>query len=340
MKFSILGGGKWGTTLAVLYAHKLTDPKFADQFQDSQIHLWVHPDDVFLGVNVLESILSSRYAPRLPKIRIPDIVVASSELETVVNGSDILINAVPSEHLEHYLKSIKSLEFQQFVNASKGVINDEPIYLTFRKYMPDKPYAVLSGANVAQQIANKFLGEKGTAFSALGFRPDSSPDLLEILDYRPYMRLYPTDQILAVEYCGILKQIYAMVLGACRGIIGEGNTHSGLIQACGREIKLLINEFTDEDPRIFDDLPCGYPDLLVTSTHGRNGKVGYLLATEGKEAVDRFVEQECVEGFRVLESVYKRTRGKRLHLPILEQTYSVFFRRTSVEQAVTILLNN
>jgi len=89
MKTCILGAGNLGTTLAIYLRKKVKEVK-----------LWTKEEDV------IESIRLRRTNPRyLPDVELPDGLFVSSQVEDVVEGTEMLILAVPS----HAIRSVMRL---------------------------------------------------------------------------------------------------------------------------------------------------------------------------------------------------------------------------------------
>lgn len=333
MKISILGGGKWGTALVVLYAHK---------YAKENIPFWIRPESRFKDQSLADYVRKNRINPtKFPNIKIPDNVQVSDDLKTVDN-SDIIISTIPSQHLKEYFPKLKDFKFGQFVNGSKGVIEGKPISFYCEKIMSSVPYAVLSGPNIASEIIINFQNSHqiNPAFTTLAFNSKNViPDLVSKLEFRPYLRLYPHHDIKSVEYCGILKQIYAIALGICVGWGYSGNTVAGLFHASGREIKRIL-EHLHHDPRVYDETYAGYPDLEVTYKFGRHGRIGTIIAKRGLESAKKELKDECIEGFNVLKSIYDLTKDTNLHLPILKELYSIIYLEKNPKKSLADLINS
>ncbi len=332
MGISILGGGKWGTALAVMYGYKF-----------DSVNLWVYPGETVFGESLPAFIQRERYNPvAFHEIEFPKSINVSGNLDEVVDRAEIVILAIPSAFLEQILKHVATLDFQQFVNCSKGVLKGKPISESFMRIMLDKPYAVISGPNIAQQVIANFQhgARPNPSFASIAYNPANSIDnLVDSLRFIPYFRLYPALDIGAVEYCGILKQVYAISLGICVGMGYDGNTVAGVFHACGREIKRII-EFVGHDPRTYDETYAGYPDLEVTYKFGRHGKFGGLIASKGVEGALMEMGGETLEGLEVVEAMHKMTENSGLHLPILKEMYSMLSPeiRRNPEESIRNLL--
>src|SRR6478672_2286975 len=106
---SIIGGGSWGTALAIVLA-----PRFP------KIRLWVYESD--LAARIAESRENDIY---LPDFQIPAHVKITSDLAAAMEGADIVLSVMPSHHVRAiYQQMLPCLtDSMSFVSATKGLEN-------------------------------------------------------------------------------------------------------------------------------------------------------------------------------------------------------------------------
>src|SRR5690349_13071868 len=90
-RLAIVGGGSWGTALAVVLA-----PKF------DGIRIWVHEEDLVARMN--SSRINDVY---LPGIRLPANITATGEAAALLEGADIVLTVTPSHHLRRVVTSLR-----------------------------------------------------------------------------------------------------------------------------------------------------------------------------------------------------------------------------------------
>jgi glycerol-3-phosphate dehydrogenase (NAD(P)+) len=106
---AIIGGGSWGTALAIILA-----PRFP------RVRLWVYEAD--LAARMRETRENDVY---LPGCRLPRHVEVLNQLPAALDGAEIVLSAVPS-HLVRglYQQMLPCLhESMVFVSATKGLEN-------------------------------------------------------------------------------------------------------------------------------------------------------------------------------------------------------------------------
>ncbi len=334
MNLSVLGGGKWGTTLAILYSIK---------YHHEKIGLWIRPESKYHNAALAEYVQKKRRNPkRIKDIQLPSNISVSDNLEEIADNSELLISTIPSEYLKNYLIRLKEANFSQFVNCSKGVIDENPISFFFERIMPSRPYAVISGPTIADDVLKNFRKKDSLnpSFATIAFDPKNSlPTIVSMLEFRPYFILSSCNDIKSVEYCSMLKQAYAVALGLFAGLGYNGNTVAALFHASGKEIKTIL-ECLGKNPKVYDETYAGYPDLEVTYKFGRHGRLGRLIAKEGVASAKIRFQGECIEGFRIISSLQKLVQGSNLNLPIFNAVYSIISLEKDPETAVRELFSS
>ena len=86
-----------------------------------------------------------------------------------------------------------------------------------------------------------------------------------------------SNDIIGTEYAAILKNIYAILVGAAYGLGYGDNFIAVLITSCANEMKHLLQSLDPKERTISQ--PAFLGDLLVTcySSHSRNRSLGVLI---------------------------------------------------------------
>ena len=145
-RVAILGGGSWGTGLAVVLARSR---------RRHEVRLWAREQEV--AQSIQEQRENHAY---LPGIEIPTCVQASGDLGAVVRDAQIVVGVVPSEHARAvYLRAAPCVSPDApIVSATKGLEPathlrmSEVIQQAFAlRFIPQ--IAVLSGPSFALEAA-------------------------------------------------------------------------------------------------------------------------------------------------------------------------------------------
>ena len=114
-----------------------------------------------------------------------------------------------------------------------------------------------------------------------------------------YYRTEFSKDVIGVEICSAIKNIYAMVIGSGQNF----NTASDLFQKSVNEMKFLIKYFKGDESTILG--LAGIGDLYVSAVGGRNSKMGDFL---GKgftfaAAKKKFMPKDTVEGEQLAREI-------------------------------------
>ena len=120
----------------------------------------------------------------------------------------------------------------------------------------------------------------------------------KLISTRYYLTEYSKD-VVGVEVCSAIKNIYAMIIGSGQSL----NSSSNLFQKSILEMKYLIKYFKGKDDTISG--LAGVGDLYVSAAGGRNSKMGSYLGKgfTFKSAKKRFMSNDTVEGEQLAREI-------------------------------------
>ena len=113
-----------------------------------------------------------------------------------------------------------------------------------------------------------------------------------------YLIEYSKD-IIGVEICSAIKNIYSMIIGAGQSL----NSSSSLFQKSLVEMKYLTKYFKGKEATI--ESLAGVGDLYVSAAGGRNSKMGSYLGKgfTFKTAKKKFMKKDTVEGEQLAREI-------------------------------------
>ena len=130
-----------------------------------------------------------------------------------------------------------------------------------------------------------------------------------------YLTEYSKD-VVGVEVCSAIKNIYSMIIGAGQSL----NSSSNLFQKSVLEMRYLNRYFKGKDETILG--LAGVGDLYVSAAGGRNSKMGSYLGKgfSFKAAKKRFMPNDTVEGEELAREIapyiLKKVEKKKIPLMI------------------------
>ena len=315
MRVAVMGAGSFGTVLADVAAHN-----------DCAVRLYARNPDL---VQVLNQ--SHRNPQYHPELELHHQIQATSDIAEAVEGASLVLLSVPSKAMDGVCQTLAPLLRPEvaLLSTTKG-IREEGFRLmsqVIAEHLPNNPIGVLSGPNLAHEIAKRHL----TA-SVVASREPRVRELARTAFATRYFRLYSSEDLVSVELGGALKNIYAIAAGLADGLgVGE-NTKALLITRALAEMSRLSSKMGG-NPLSFLGL-AGVGDLYVTSVSplSRNFRVGRALA-EGLSLAEAEAQLgQVAEGVNTLRLVHARCAEFDIVMPILDALYQVIFGGKPVRQ--------
>ena len=154
--------------------------------------------------------------------------------------------------------------------------------------------SVLKGPCLAKELARK----NQTSVVIANKNIKIAKSIGKLISTRYYLTEYSKD-VVGVEVCSAIKNIYAMIIGAGQSL----NSSSNLFQKSILEMKYLIKYFKGRDDTISG--LAGVGDLYVSAAGGRNSKMGSYLGKglTFKSAKKRFMPNDTVEGEQLAREI-------------------------------------
>ena len=305
MKISILGTGAFGMALASV-------------FHDNKcsIKMWTNNED---EMNML---LSKRKSDKID-YDIPSDIVISTDMEEVVNDTDIIVMAVPAKYVGDTSKVLNKYykKSQVICIASKGIEQNSCLFLydVIRNNINTPNIGVISGGTFAVDIIKKV----PVGFS-LASRSNYSNEIITKAMENDYVKLRHTRDIIGTEICGSIKNVIAIAAGMLDGMGYPISTSTMFITESLHDIKALIKTLGGDKNTILSF--AGFGDILLTCTSvkSRNYTLGRLIGEgKSKEEVDKYIESTTIEGLYTLYSIKKLLRNKKIKMPIINLIYDI-----------------
>ena len=255
MNVTIIGAGAYGTALA----ERLT------WGGNNKVKVYSIESDVVRSINTSHS--NEKY---FPGRRLSVGIVAGDDL-SVLDGSDVVFLAVPSQAVEGVAKDISRYldDSCLVINLAKGLAHDGEVLW---KKIPAKRVATMKGPTFAIEMFNGLP-------SALTFASQDEADFSFMAELLLGSRIsldYSTD-VDGVEYLSILKNVYAIALGIVSGRYSSPNVDFMLLTKALNEMRQFM-ELKNCDPETVFKY-CGIGDLGLTALNdlSRNRTLGLLI---------------------------------------------------------------
>ncbi len=321
---AIIGGGSWGTALAIVLAPRV-----------DRIRLWVYEPD--LTARMQQKRENDVYLPGFP---LPDNVLVFNSLQEVLCDAEVVLSVIPS-HLvrslyEHMLPWLTP--GMVFVSATKGLENNRLLRpseiiteVISTRFTPQ--VAVLSGPTFAREVA----ALNPTAIVISSADPAAATRVQAGLS-GPSFRLYTSTDPIGVEIGGSIKNVVAIGAGVLQGMGLGHNPMAALITRGLAEMTRLAVALGGE-ARTLAGL-AGLGDLVLTCTGelSRNRTVGIELARGRK--LDEIVGamKMVAEGIKTTTAAVELARRCSVEMPITEQMYQMLYHGLAPREAIRRLM--
>lgn len=322
MKIAVVGSGSWGTAAAVLLAG-----------HGNEIHLWSwQPAEA-------ERLRTDRENREfLPGIMLPDNIICTNDLQSVVDGAELVVTVVPSpatrataKQLTQYVK-----DGQPLVNLSKGLEEGTLLRLSevYKEEIPQARLAVMSGPSHAEEVSRGL-----PTTNVVASEDKKLARLVQDVFMDQFFRVYTGEDIIGVELGGALKNVIALCAGICDGLGYGDNTKAALMTRGLAEITRLGVKM-GANPATFSGL-SGIGDLIVTCTsmHSRNRRAGILLG-QGKSLKETLGEVHMVvEGVNTARAAFELSRKYDVSMPIVQEANAILYQDKDAREAVVSLMS-
>lgn len=325
-KIAIIGGGSWATAIAKIVLEQGNDPICWYMRREDRI-----ADFKRLGHNPAY-LTSVKFD--LKRIHF------SSDINEVVRACDTLILVTPSPYLKTHLKKLKvKLKDKFIITAIKGIVPDDNLivseYLSREYKVPDENIAIIGGPCHAEEVALERLSyltiacsdkEKATLFAQ------------RLSSY--YIKTSVSEDVAGVEYCSVLKNVYAIAAGICSGLKYGDNFQAVLISNALQEMSRFLDTVHPIIRDIDDSVYLG--DLLVTaySNFSRNRTFGTMIG-KGYSVKSAQIEMEMIaEGYFGTKCIKEINKHYHVNMPIMDAVYNILYERISPTIEIKLLTDS
>jgi len=323
-EIAIIGAGAWGTALSIVLGRK----------QRHRVRLWAYEKEVCESLQ--KDRLNSLF---LPGHSVPQSVSASGSFGEVLDGAEIVVSAVPSQHCRKLFKEMSGhLSAEMLiVSATKGL--EQQTFLRMTEVIAESArmdfrLGALSGPTFAAEVAR---GDP-TAITIAS----KDADLATIVQREfsdPAFRVYTNDDVIGVELGGALKNIIAIAAGVCDGLGLGYNSIAALITRGLAEMTRLVVACGGR-PETMSGL-AGLGDLVLTCTGAlsRNRSVGVELG-RGRQLPEIIAAMHgmVAEGVFTAGAAMQLAKARGVEMPITEQIYAVLNQGKSPREAIHELM--
>ncbi len=321
---AVIGGGSWGTAIALLLADK-----------GYPVRLWIHSEASHK--EILEHGENRTYLPGFP---FPQNLTVTRDFEQALHRAQIVVSVAPSHAVRGVMQEAGRYisDSAIVISASKGIENETLLTMdgVLREVLPAKLHdrlAYLSGPSFAKEVAQKL-----ATVVVVSSEDEKVAQTVQNVMYSSYFRIYRNTDVIGTELGGALKNVMAIATGGSDGYGLGHNTRSAVITRGLAEITRLGQQM-GANPLTFLGL-AGMGDLILTCTGdlSRNRRVGFEIG-RGRKLQEILDEMKMVaEGVRTTKSAYNLARKVGCDMPMVNQIYEVLYHDKPMGNAISDLM--
>ncbi|PWJ56357.1 glycerol 3-phosphate dehydrogenase (NAD(P)+) [Quadrisphaera granulorum] len=330
-RVTVLGAGSWGTTFAQLVAD--ADPS-------ARVVVWGR--DAAVTEEISRAHANSRY---LKGLRLPAGVSGTTDLAAALGDVDDVVLAVPVQRLRGVLATaashlaprpggsstgptvislLKGLELETHLRVSQVV----------REVLGDLPFAVVSGPNLAREIA-----ERRPCATVAAAEQEDIADRAAALCATDYFRPFTARDVIGVEVAGAAKNLLAVGVGLAEGL-GLGDNAKASVIALGlAEVTRLVVAMGGSAATVAGLAGAGDAFATCASTLSRNHRLGVGLS-QGRplqEVLDGL--GGTAEAVGTARSITALAEGAGVAMGVIEQVAAVLVEGRDPRDAALHLLS-
>lgn len=309
-KIAMIGTGAYGLGVSISLLKK-----------NESVSMWVENEEKakFLNNN-------KKNANILPNIEIPANITFSNDLDEIIKGTNIVFIAVAAKYIDNIAKKLSKLNIKNkhFCILSKGIEQNTCEFVTdvFKKYIKTKNLSVISGPSFAIDMAHN----EPVGLSIASKNNKTIKEIKKVLS-SDTVKLRTSNDIIGVELCGSVKNVIAIASGILEGLGYNESTRSFLITESLHDIKSLIYGLGGKKKTILSFAGVGDLLLTATSTKSRNYTYGILIGKKNYTMADDYLNNNTVEGYYTLKSIYTLIKRKKIDIPIIKLIYEIIINK-------------
>ncbi len=279
MRVLVLGAGAYGLALANILSDK---------------------NDVTVYSVIKDEIdeLNKSYSNEklFPGVKLSSNIVFSYDIDP--SFFDVVVIAIPINFIKSTLSNFigRFRDDVHFVIASKG-INDKTFEFSYDivSKMFNNNISIIAGPSFAIDTVKR---EK-IILTLAGSNLDSIKDI-----FPSYINISVTSDIIGVQVCSTIKNIFAIACGVISGLGVSESTNASFLTKIVSDSSDIIKSFGGLDDTIFTSAGIGDIILTCSSVKSRNYSLGKMIG-EGKNSIeiDEYLKNTTVEGYIALKAL-------------------------------------
>jgi glycerol-3-phosphate dehydrogenase (NAD(P)+) len=308
-RVAVLNAGAWGTALAVSLAGR-----------GHEVTLWARREEQAREIHA-----RCENRTYLPGVTVPETVAVTSELGKALVMPDLVLAVPVSRYMPSLASQIAPLLVAgtPVIHGTKGLdatTLQRPSEILRAALDSSCPVGMLSGPTHAEEVG------RGIPTAAVIASEDSSAAAAaqEILNSDRF-RVYTNSDLVGVELCAALKNVYAIAAGGIDGLGFGDNAKAALLTRCIAELNRLVVAMGGKSSTVAG--LAGLGDLVATCTSrlSRNRRAGEQLGHGA--TMDQILSStdQAIEGVFATRAVTQLAERVNVDMPVATEVHAVLY---------------
>ena len=319
MQVTILGTGAFGLALGNLLHEK----------SNADIIFWTAFEEEYLEITN-----NNTYDKVLTGIELASDLDVTMDLKTALNNSDLIIVAIPCNHVREVLTRIKDYlnNDSRVILVSKGLEKDTDLLMTeiYKELNLKGNVSYLAGPTFAKElIVNSKAG------LTLGTKDNKTKELMLELFKDTNVEIEVIEDYIGLQLYGVIKNVLAILMGSLNSKYSGDSTNAYYLTKVYNYAKKLVVSLGGNESTANCYGALG--DILLTcnSKTSRNYSYGVLLYTN-KEEAEVYKKHYTVEGSIAINSLIKLLEKNNQKSLFIEKLLEYFNSNISLDEVLKL----
>lgn len=319
MQVTILGTGAFGLALGNLLHEK----------SKADIVFWTAFEEEYLEITN-----NNTYDRVLTGIELASNLDVTMDLSAALNNSDLIIVAVPCNHVREVLTRIEDYltDNSRVILVSKGLEKETDLLMTeiYEELGLKGQVSYLAGPTFAKEL---IINSK--AGLTLATKDEKTKELILKLFKDTNVEIEVIDDYIGLELYGVIKNVLAILMGSLNSKYRGDSTNAYYLTKIYNFAKDLVTKLGGKESTSTCYGALG--DILLTcnSKTSRNYSYGVLLYTNKNEA-DVYKKHYTVEGSIAITSLTELLRKSNQTSPFIEKLTEYFNGAISLDEVLEL----
>lgn len=324
MKIAILGSGVYGLALSRMFLEN-----------NCKITMWTKVKEEYEMLSQKRSNVKG-----LPDYRLDESIDITMNMQKAMENADIIVLAVSVNYALSTIEEMKAFYHhnQCICIAGKGI---DRLNLMFpsemiKQKLNTKKIAIISGGTFAIDMAKC----EPMAITLASKDNDCIQKISKCLSNK-YLTVETSHDILGVEMCGAIKNVFAIASGMINKMGFTESTKSMFITKVINDTGKLISHLGGSKETLLTY--AGIGDLIMTtsSLKSRNYTFGELLGSKVSiEEINNYINNNTIEGLYTLKSIYTLLKNNKYKMKIIDIMYDIIYNNADINIINNYLFND